>query len=150
MNKNTCSSESIFRRKKPDRIFDLPVSLSNAFILAGNSTRALVRRSLDEGGAPAGILYIDSHQIAVTQGIVTTVSFYVDRTCAKATLEFGAFDLLDRNTDTNEAQLILTHRSGALTLPSAKELKPYMNLITIQLCDKDAITDCQWWSMQRY
>jgi hypothetical protein len=96
---------------------------------------------LEEGGAPAGILYIDSRQIAASKGNVSTVSFYVDRTCALATVEFGAFDLIDRNVETNKAKLVLTHRSGPLKLGTAKELKPYMNLITIRLCDEKATDD---------
>ena len=110
------------------------------FILASNSSRTLVRRSMDEGGAPAGILYVDSHQVAVTKGTVNTVSFYVDQTCASAIVEFAAFDIIDRNTDINQAQLRLTHRSGPIKLPSASDLKPYMSLITIKLCNPNELT----------
>lgn len=96
-----------------------------------------MRRSSDEGGAPAGVLYIDSHQIAAVKGIVKSVSFYVDRTCALANIEFAAFDLIDRNTAINHAQLRLSHRSGPIKLGPASDLKPYMALITIDLCDPD-------------
>ena len=94
-----------------------------------------MRRSLEDGGAPAGLVYIDSHQIASVNGHVNSVSFYVDQSCALATIEFGAFNLINRNLEMNEAELVLTHRSGPLKLGSAAELKTYMNLITIQLCN---------------
>ncbi|CAF4171628.1 unnamed protein product, partial [Rotaria sp. Silwood2] len=74
-------------------------------------------------------------------GNVSSVSFYVDRTCALATIQFGAFDLIDRNLDLNEAQLVLTHTSGLLKLGTTKELKPYMHLITIQLCRDKAVNN---------
>ncbi len=102
--------------------------------LATNSTRSLVRRSLEKGGAPAGIVYIDSHEIASIKGNVSSVSFYVDSTCAMSTIEFGAFELVNRNVEMNTAELILTHRSGPLKLDSSIEFKPYMNMITIRLC----------------
>ncbi|CAF3311557.1 unnamed protein product [Rotaria sp. Silwood2] len=106
-----------------------------------NITRSLARRSLKEGGAPAGIVYIDSHQIAAKKGNVSSVSFYIDRTCALATVEFGAFDLIDRNLNLNEAQLVLTHTSGPFKLGTTKELKPYMHRITIQLCNDKAVNN---------
>ena len=37
--------------------------------------------------------------------------------------------------ETNNAELLLTHRSGAIKLGEASELKGYMSLITIQLCN---------------
>ncbi len=40
----------------------------------------------------------------------------------------------------NKADLVLTHRSGPLKLGSATELKPYMNLITIELCNENEVT----------
>jgi glycosyltransferase involved in cell wall biosynthesis len=99
-----------------------------------NTTRSLVRRSLEEGGAPTRMVYIDSHEIASLKGNVSSVSFYVDRTCAMSIVEFGAFELVNRNVEMNTAELILTHRSGPLKLDSTIELKPYMNMITIRLC----------------
>ena len=89
---------------------------------------------MKEGGAPAGILYIDAHELAGSKGNVTSVSFYADQTCPMATIEFGAFDLIDRNLEMNKAQLALTYSSGPLKLHDTKQLKPYMKLITIQLC----------------
>jgi hypothetical protein len=120
----------------------LCLSLNNNLILATNSTRSLVRRSLKEGGAPAGIVYIDSYEIASIKGNVSSVSFYVDSTCAMSTVEFGAFELINRNVEMNTAELILTHRSGPLKLDSTIELKPYMNMITIRLCgEKRMVND---------
>ena len=87
-----------------------------------------------DGGAAAGVLYIDSHQIAATKGIVNSVSFYVDRTCAFANIEFAAFDLIDRDTDINQAHLRLAHRSGSIKLDSS-DLKSYMTLVTVGLCN---------------
>ncbi|CAF4499952.1 unnamed protein product, partial [Rotaria sp. Silwood2] len=113
--------------------------LNDDFISAINNTRSIVRRSSKEAGAPAGIVYIDSHVIAANKGNVNSVSFYVDRTCALATVEFGAFDLIDRNLDLNEARLVLTHTSGPLKLGVTKALKPYMHLITIRLCSDKAV-----------
>ena len=80
------------------------------------------------------MIYIDFHQMAGTKGDVSSVSFYVDRTCAAAQVEFAAFELIYRDTDTNKAQLKLTDRSGSIKLPEATELKGYMSVITIQLC----------------
>jgi hypothetical protein len=111
------------------------LSVNNNLILAtSNSTSSVGRRSLQEGGAPAGMVYIDSHEIASIKGNVSSVSFYVDSTCAMSTVEFGAFELVNRDVGTNTAELILTHRSGPLKLDSTIEFKPYMNMITIQLC----------------
>ncbi|CAF2186852.1 unnamed protein product [Rotaria magnacalcarata] len=103
-----------------------------------NGTRILSRRSLYEGGAPAGIVYIDSHKIAAKKGNITSVSFYIDQTCALSTVEFGAFNLINRDLEHNLAQLFLTETSGSLKLGAIKEIKPYMHLITIQLCSGNA------------
>jgi hypothetical protein len=100
-----------------------------------------VRRSLEEGGAPMGMVYVDSHQVAAAVGDVSSVSFYVDQTCASATVEFGAFDILDRNLEKNTAELVLKQRSGTLKIGAINDLKPYMNMITIRLCSGDAIDD---------
>ena len=110
-------------------------------ILAANGTRILVRRSLGEGGAPAGMVYIDSHQMASVKGNVKSVSFYVDESCATSTVEIAAFDLMDRNLGTNTAELTLTARSGALKLADEKDLKSYMTQITIRLCTGEAVAD---------
>ena len=79
--------------------------------------------------------------MAASKGNVSSVSFYVDRTCALSTIEFGAFDLINRNVEANTASLVLTHRSGLLKLGTAKKLKPYMNLITIRLCNGKSLQD---------
>ncbi|CAF4951374.1 unnamed protein product, partial [Rotaria socialis] len=93
--------------------------------------------SLYEGGAPAGIVYIDSHKIAAKKGNITSVSFYIDQTCALSTVEFGAFNLINRDLEHNRAQLLLTETSGSLKMGATNEIKPYMHLITIQLCNGD-------------
>ena len=114
---------------------------SKSFIILGNSSRSLVRRSLEEGGAPAGMVYIDAHRIAGVQGSVSSVSFYIDQTCASATVEFAAFELMSRDIDHNTAELKLKQRSGALKIEDQRHLKPYMNLITIRLCSGNAVED---------
>lgn len=111
--------------------------------LLGNNTRRLVRRSLEEGGAPAGLVYVDSHQVAAMKGNVSAVSFYIDRTCGLAKVEFGAFELLKRDVHKNTAELRLVKRSGALTLPEADKLKPIMTMFTIELCGKNSDHICQ-------
>ena len=58
-----------------------------------------------------------------------------------STVEFAAFELMDRNLGTNNAQLTITARSGALKLGSKKDLKPYMTQITIRLCSGDVVAD---------
>ncbi|CAM4888257.1 unnamed protein product [Rotaria socialis] len=102
-----------------------------------NGTRILSRRSLYEGGAPAGIVYIDSQKVAAKKGNITSVSFYIDQTCALSTVEFGVFNLIDRALEHNRAQLLLTETSGSLKIGATNEIKPYMHLITIQLCSGD-------------
>ena len=67
------------------------------------------------------------------------MSFYADQTCALANIEFAAFNLTDRDTNINQAHLRLSHRSGPIKLGSSSELKPYMSLITIKLCNPDEI-----------
>ena len=72
--------------------------------------------------------------MASVKGNVSSVSFYVDRSCALATIEFGAFELINRDIQTDAAQLVLAQRSGLVKLGAATDLKPYMNHITIRLC----------------
>ena len=72
---------------------------------------------------------------------MNSVSFYVDQSCALGKLEFAAFELTTRDVEANTADLVLTARSGVLTVPSGKYLKPQMNHITIRLCAGDAVTD---------
>lgn len=103
-----------------------------------NATRTLSRRSIREGGAPAGIVYIDIHQIAETKGSVSTVSFYADQTCAFANIEIGAFNLINRQLDINNAEFILAQKSKTIKLGDASQFKPYMSLITIQLCNENS------------
>ena len=100
-----------------------------------------MRHSLKEGGAPAGILYIDAHELAGSKGNVTKVLFYVDQTCAMATIELGAFHLIDRNVEMNKARLALTYSSGPLKIYDTKQLKSYMHPITIELCHDRGIGD---------
>jgi hypothetical protein len=83
-------------------------------ILAINATRVIARRSLTEGGAPTAMIYVDFHQMAGIKGDVSSVSLYIDRICALAQVEFTAFELINRDTDINAAQLILTDRSGSI------------------------------------
>lgn len=120
---------------------------ASATTTIGNSSRLLARRSLTEGGAPTGITYIDTHRIAGVHGKVRSVSFYIDRTCAMASVEFGAFELLNRDTETNTAELVIMRRSGLLHIPNKNSLKSSMSLITINLCSQqytDNIeADCQ-------
>ncbi|CAF3737278.1 unnamed protein product [Rotaria sp. Silwood1] len=101
-----------------------------------NQTLVLRRRSIEVVGAPSAMVYVDSHQMAGSHGNVTRVSFYADHTCALNFVEFAAFDLIHRDVDLNTAELIVTHRSGPLQLGTPNELKPYMTLITIQLCSE--------------
>ena len=98
---------------------------------------------MEEGGAPAGIVYIDAHEVAAVRGDVNSVSFYVDETCASATVEFGAFELLSRNMDKNTAELRLVQKSGQLKIDETIKLKPFMTLATIDLCGSNTKDDCQ-------
>lgn len=72
---------------------------------------------------------------------MNSVSFYVDQSCALGKLEFAAFELITRDVEANTAELVLTARSGVLTVPSERYLKPQMNQITIRLCAGDAVVD---------
>ena len=74
-------------------------------------------------------------------GNVTTVSFYADRSCALASIQFAAFDLISRNLDENTAEFAVTAHSGLLQIGSAHQLRPYMRLMTIRLCNGDAMWD---------
>jgi len=108
------------------------------FTLGTNRTRRLSQRSIEEGGAPVGVVYLDIHKIAESKGLVSSVSFYADQSCAFANIEIGAFDLVNRQLDTNSAEFILAHKSETIKLGDASYFKGYMSLITIQLCDENS------------
>lgn len=74
-------------------------------------------------------------------GNVTTVSFYADRSCALASVQFAAFDLISRRRDDNTAEFSVTAQSGLLQIGSANQMRPYMRLVTIRLCKGDAMWD---------
>ena len=79
--------------------------------------------------------------MASVKGNVSTVTFYVDPTCALATVEFAAFELISRDVEMNTATLVLKARSGELKVPTAKYLKPQMGQISIRLCTEDVVHD---------
>ncbi|CAF1373163.1 unnamed protein product [Rotaria sordida] len=127
------NNSQVFMLYKNAVLLNIPVSTKP------NQTFVRRRRSIGKVGAPSARIYIDSHQMAGSYGNITSVSFYADHTCALNFVEFAAFDLIDRNVDLNTADLIVTYRSGPLQLSSPNELKPYMTLITIQLCSEKSI-----------
>ena len=90
--------------------------------------------------------FIDGRKIAEVNGLVVSVSFFIDQSCYGQTIEFGAFEM--NNYDNEQAEFTATVRSGPLIV-NQSQLSLSNNqtvLINISLCStKQDIVDhtCQ-------
>jgi glycosyltransferase involved in cell wall biosynthesis len=103
-----------------------------------------------DGKAEPGTV-IDGRTVVGTNGIVVSVSFYVDQSCSGQSIQFGAFEMNDHEGD--QAEFIITAESGPLIVSKTEFLSSSSNnkmkLISIPLCaindNDDTSTDlnCQ-------